>query len=443
MARIALSSLLRRHRHGAGLSIDALAQRSGISARAISDIERGRSTEPQAHTIRALADALGLAGAARSELYESSRPGRERAPAEAEPRPLLLPDSPDLVGRGGELARLDTLLSLPGRKRGPVVISGSGGVGKTALAVRAAHAAGDDFPDGRFFVDLRPPGDVPTDPYVVQHRLLHALGTAPDAIPEDPDDRGGLLAGTLARRRALLVLDNAANEEQIRPLLPGNGETATLITSRRALTGLARSGHVRLGPLADADAAAMLRAVIHAAAPDDQQTAQLHELARLCGNYPLALRIAGSRLLTRPGWTLATLIDWLSDAERRLGRLTAGDLQIRTAFTESYQRLEPDAQLVFRRLALAPGREVDAALAAVLSELPLDGAAARIDELIEAELLLALPDQRTGLHDLVRLFAREQLRLQDTSEQIRAARARLSSWSEPDATEAGGQAAGS
>lgn len=416
-----LGRMLRRLRHTSGLTLEALAERSGVSVRTISDIERGRSLEPQSRTVRALADALGVTGPDRAALYEVSRAADDPLPAEPAPLCLLPPDLPDFVGRDTELTRLAGLLGAT--PAATVVISGPGGLGKTVLAVRAASATGARFADGRLYADLRGPDDDAPDPYDLQERLLRALGA--DRIPADRDDRRDVLAHTLTGRRVLLVLDNARDEAQVRPLLPPGGGTPALITSRRALTGLPGATHVRIGPLPDQDAVEMLRAVVRA---DEGADEELHRVARLCGNYPLALRIAGSRLLTRPGWTLATLSDRLADPERRLDRLSAGDLRIRAAFAASYDRLGPAEQLVFRRLALVPGPDADAGLVAAAAGMPVAEVEDRLDELVEAELVLSRPGRRTGLHDLVRLFAREQLRRHDSAAAIRDAVDRIARW---------------
>jgi transcriptional regulator with XRE-family HTH domain len=416
MTLMPLGRMLRKLRHTTGLTLEALAERSGVSVRTISDIERGRSLEPQSRTVRALADALGVTGPDRAALHEVSRTTDEPVPDEPAPLCLLPPDLPDFVGRDAELTRIAGLLAAT--PPATVVISGSGGLGKTVLAVRAASTTGVRFADGRLFADLRGLDDTALDPYDLQERLLRALGTEPDRIPADPGARRDALARTLTGRRVLLVLDNARDEAQVRPLLPPGSSTSALITSRRALTGLAGATHVRVGPLTDRDAVEMLRAVVRAGAGADED---LHRVARLCGNYPLALRIAGSRLLTRPGWTLATLSDRLADPERRLDRLSAGDLQIRATFALSYDRLDPADQLVFRRLALIPGPDADAGLVAAAAGIPVAEVENRLDELAEAGLVLSRPGRRAGLHDLIRLFARDQLRRHDSAVTIRAA----------------------
>ncbi|MEV4346852.1 helix-turn-helix domain-containing protein [Actinoplanes sp. NPDC049596] len=365
MSAAPLGGLVRGLRQKAGLTLEALAELSGVSVRAISDIERGKSLEPQTRTVRALADALNLPPTERAALIEAARPPATEAP----PLCLLPADLPDFTGRSAELTRLDKLM----RPGSTVVVCGPSGMGKTALAVHAAHTHCDRYPCGRLFVDLR---GLDTD--LVLWRLLRACGVEPADIPPATADRTDRLRQTLAERPRLLMLDNAEDEAQIRPLLPGDGDTTVVITSWWPLAGLAAAERVRLRPLNDDDAVAMLRAVVHG---DDHPA--LREVARLCGNYPLALRIAGSRLLSRPGWTAATLADRLTDPARRLDRLTAGDLRVRDAFDATCARISPAGHAALA--TLARGETVDAVDA--------------LDELAEAGLVIG-----GHLHELLKLY---------------------------------------
>jgi transcriptional regulator with XRE-family HTH domain len=428
-----LGSLVRGHRHAAGLTLEDLAHRSGVSVRTISDLERGRIRRPHAHTIAAIATALRLEDADRKILLGALH-GVPRQPS-ADPTPLgQLPlcelpyDLPDFTGRPAELA---TIVSWLTELRGaaiPVVISGAGGIGKTALAVHCAHRTRDDFPDGRLFIDLGGSGADPFDPFTAQFRLLRALGLAATDIPEGRPDREHLLRHALRQRRMLLVLDNAADEAQVRSLLPGRGGSTVLVTSRRTLAGLEHSRRMQLGPFSDGQAQEMLRAAIEAGGARVSDLQDLRSVARLCGNYPLALRIAGNRVLSRPAWGLAATADELADEERRLECLTAGDLQIMAAFSSCYGRLEPMTRLLFRRLALAPGADADLLLASVLTGQPVYDVTRRLDDLIESGLLVSTPGRRAGFHGLIRLFARKQLHAHDTSDAIEDATDRMVTW---------------
>jgi len=428
-----LGSLMRGHRHASGLTLEDLAHRSGVSVRTISDLERGRIRRPHAHTIAALATALRLDDAGHKVLL-AALDGALRPPS-AEPSPLgqfplcqLPHDLPDFTGRPVEVA---TIVSWLTELRGaaiPVVISGAGGLGKTALAVHCAHRTRDDFPDGGLFIDLGGNAADPFDPFTVQFRLLRALGLDAADIPEGRTDREHLLRHALQRRRMLLVLDNAADEAQVRRLLPGRGGSTVLVTSRRTLAGLEHSRRMQLGPFSDGQAQEMLRAAIEAGGAQVCDLQGLRSVARLCGNYPLALRIAGNRVLSRPAWGLAATADELADEERRLECLTAGDLQIMAAFSSCYGRLEPMTRLLFRRLALAPGADAGLLLASVLAGQPVHDVTRRLDDLIEAGLLISTPGRRAGFHDLIRLFARRQLHAHDTSDAVEDATDRMVTW---------------
>ena len=322
--------LLRRHRRAAGLSIEALAEASGVSVRAIGDMERGRARGPQARTMTALADALGLLGDARAELLAAARDGRMRRLPDLPGLCDLPPDVPDFVGREAELAELDRLGD-PTTRPALVVLSGAGGLGKSVLAVHAARRVASSYPGGVLHMDLHGLDRAPMEPVDALGRLLQSLGMRD--LPAELDDRAAVYRRLLAERPVLVVLDNARAEAQVRPLLSGDGHSTVLVTSRRLLTGLAHARRLALDPLPDDDAVAMLAEV--AGVPVD--AADLPTVARLCGNYPLALRIAGNRLLTRPSWTPADLADRLADGAHRLDQLVAGDLQVGAALALSYE----------------------------------------------------------------------------------------------------------
>jgi transcriptional regulator with XRE-family HTH domain len=429
---VELGSLVRGYRHASGLTLEDLAHRSGVSVRTISDLERGRIRRPHAHTIAALATALRLDDADRKVLlavpHGTFRRPTEPAPLTQLPLCQLPHDLPDFAGRPAEAATIASWLTELRGTAIPVVISGAGGLGKTALAVHCAYRTRDDFPDGRLFVDLGGSGADPLDPCIAQFRLLRALGLAAADIPEGGTDRGQLLRHALERRRVLLVLDNAADEAQVRSLVPGHGGSAVLVTSRRTLAGLEHSRRMQLGPFSDGQAQEMLRAVIAAGGTMVSDLQGLRSVARLCGNYPLALRIAGNRVLSRPAWGLAATADELADEERRLDCLTAGDLQIMAAFSSCYGRLEPMTRLLFRRLALVPGADSGLLLASVLTGQPVHDVTRRLDDLIEAGLLISTPGRRAGFHDLIRLFARRQLQAHDTSDAVEDATGRMVTW---------------
>jgi transcriptional regulator with XRE-family HTH domain len=431
--------VLRGHRRAARLTLEQLAEASGVSARTLSDMERGRSKGPQHRTVTALADALALAGDAYQELVELARDGRLR---DHWTRPARLCELPrliaDFTGRAEELAWANELVPAESAAGSGVVglITGSGGMGKTALAVRAAHLLRPSFPGGVFFVDLLGMSPQPAAAADALRLLLRALGVADEEIPADVPERASVYRSLLRDRCALVVLDNAGSEEQVRPLLPGDGASRALITARRLLAGLEGVRRLALEPLPLPAATQLLTGILGPRATGEQESA-LAQLAGLCEGMPLALRIIGNRLISRLGWDAAELVARLADEEHRLDQFKAGDLRIATAFGMSYQQLADTGQRMFRRLAVVPGRDFDAALAAVAGEVPVEVAWDALDELVDLGLLLDSPAGRYRFHDLVRLFARTRLDEEESSAERAALTARVNSWLLRTGTEAG------
>jgi transcriptional regulator with XRE-family HTH domain/tetratricopeptide (TPR) repeat protein len=413
--------LLRRHRRAGGLSIEALAEASGVSVRAIGDMERGRARGPQARTMVALADGLGLVGQPRAELLAAAREGRLRRLPELPGLCDLPPDVPDFVGRELELAELDRLGDRATRSA-LVVLSGSGGLGKSALAVHAARRLAGSFPGGVLHVDLHGLDRSPMEPAEALGRLLQALGMRD--LPAAVDDRAAVYRRLLAERDVLVVLDDARAEAQVRPLLAGAGASTVLVTSRRLLTGLAHARRIALAPLGNDDAVALLAA----AGGVTRDAADLAAVARLCGNYPLALRIAGNRLLTRPSWTAADLAARLGDGERRLDQLVAGDLRVAAALALSYEQLGEEARRVFRRLSLVPGGSASAEIAGVLAGVEVREAEHQLDELVELSLLEPVAGGRVAFHDLVAVYAADRLAAEERAEDRAVTTTVLRSW---------------
>jgi len=422
--------VLRGHRRAARLTLEQLAEVSGVSARTLSDMERGRSKGPQHRTVTALADALALEGEARKQLVELARDGRLR---DHWTRPAGLCELPRLVddftGRAAELAWMSELVHA-GRAPGAGVtglVTGSGGMGKTTLAIRAAHALRPDFPGGVFFLDLLGMSPRPAAAADALRLLLRALGVTDKQIPEDARERASVYRSLLRDRQALVILDNAGSEEQVRPLLPGDGASSALITARRPLAGLEGVRRLVLGPLSPPEATELLTGILGPRAARDEEPA-LGQLAGLCEGMPLALRIIGNRLVSRPGWDAAALAARLADEEHRLDQFKAGDLKIATAFALSYEQLADAARRVFRRLAVVPGRDFDAALAAVAGEVPAEVAWDALDELVDLGLLHDSAAGRYQFHDLVRLFARTRLEAEESAADREALTARVTSW---------------
>jgi tetratricopeptide (TPR) repeat protein/transcriptional regulator with XRE-family HTH domain len=408
-------------RTAAGLTQEELAQRAQISARAMHNLERGRVARPRRDTVQRLADALGLTGWAAERFHAASR-GR-LAGDDGPPGPAQLPtDLPDFTGRDRELDRLVASLR-PGAGAVLTAVEGGGGVGKTALAVRAAHRLRDDYPDGQLYVNLAGSRD---DPLAVNDALagfLAALGVDVDKLPEDEAQRAALYRSAVADRRVLVVLDDGRDAAQVRPLLPGGARCGALVTSRRRLTDLEGCAHQALGELAEPEAVALLARIAGA----DRVAADRPAAARLvaaCGRLPLAVRIAAARLAARPSWTIAALQSRLADERRRMDELAAGDLAVRASFRLSYDRLGPGQASMFGLLGLWPGRDLRAPVAAALADLPTPDAERVLEALVDVHLLETPGPGRYRLHDLLHVFARELLATRFDEKERTAARRR-------------------
>ncbi|WP_051174116.1 ATP-binding protein [Amycolatopsis orientalis] len=411
--RSVFGKLLLEHRRAAGWTQERLAEASGLSVRALRELEHGRARAAQQRSAEVLADALGLTGGDREFFLTVAKQGRRRNPALADqaaatcalPAPLS-----DLCGRESELQQLAAKVAEGG---GVVAIVGQAGVGKTALAVTAADRMRGDFPGGRFAVNLRGMDEEPLSAREALDRLLRALDVAPGQVPASEGERSALLRRLLEGRKVLLLLDNAADEAQVRPLLVTGPDSLTLITCRRTLAGLEGARWLGLEPLSDGGATGLLGMIVGADRVRAEPAAA-RELVELCGYLPLAVRIAGNRLATRPQWTLAQLADRLRDEGTRLRALAAGDLQLRSAFDLSYRAVSAGARLLFRRLATVPGADFGLELAGVVSGAAAADVRDQLDELVDASLLqtTAVPE-RHQFHDLIRLFAEERFEAEE------------------------------
>ena len=409
----AVGRWLRHHRAAAGLTQEELAERSGISVRAIGDLERGRTRKPYASSIRSLADALEVPFP--GQLLDPSSPTTGE-PAGRPPRlaPRLLPaGTAAFTGRQDELAMLADLASgVAGRSQPGVVtisaVNGMAGIGKTALAIHAAHLLAGQFPDGQLFADLHgytsdlepmPAGDA-------LDWFLRCLGIPAQLIPHELDARASFYRDRLAGTRTLIVLDNAASTAQIRPLIPGTGGCLVVVTSRKRLTGLDDTHCVTLGVLAEPEAITLFHVIAGAGrvSADDPAVARV---VTLCGRLPLAIRIAAARLRHQSSLTLDRLAAELDQEHQRLSRLTDDDRSLAVAFDLSYRRLPSRQQAMFLMLGLVPGPDVDAYGAAALTGTDLEAAAGTLDSLLEHNLLQS-SFGRFWLHDLLRLYARDR-----------------------------------
>lgn len=438
--------LLRGYRSAAGLTQEELAHQSGLSSRAIADLERGRTTQPYRRTVFSLADVLMLSGPAREEFAHSARPRASagappgnHAPDEYAParQPDLVPRQlppaiSGFVGRAAELEALDRLLGEngPQAQGTPILlITGPAGVGKTATAVRWAHQLSDQYPDGQLYVDLR--GYAPGQPMAATSALagfLRATGMPGQAIPADEDERAARHRSLLAERRILIVLDNARSAEQVRPLLPGTPGCAVVVTSRDDLAGLvARDGaqRVNLDLLPLAEAAHLLRTLIGARASTDPEMAEL--LAIRCGRLPLALRVGAELASARPTVPLAGLAAELADRQRLLDLLDAGGdsrTAVEAVLSWSYQQLDVSTARMFRLAGLHAGADLDPHAAAALADTTVVQARHLLGLLARAHLIQPGSTDRYTMHDLLRAYAC-QLTAEDGATAQRAALTRL------------------
>ncbi|GAA3729067.1 hypothetical protein GCM10022225_08090 [Plantactinospora mayteni] len=344
--------------------------------------------------------------------------------------PASLPgDIADFTGRVAHIDYLRRLLTTAEddgeAATAPVIaaLSGMGGVGKTALAVRVAHLVADEFPDGQLYVNLRGAEAVPLDTGLVLARFLRALGVDGRAVPHDPDERAEVYRDRLAGRRVLVVLDNTRSEEQIRPLLPGTGNCAVLVTSRARLTGIEGARFIDLDMFSASEATHLLCQI---AGPDRvaAQAADAREIVDLCAGLPLAVRIAAARLAARRSWPLATVAIMLREQSRRLDRLATGDLAVRASLELSYRGLDVPLRRLFRRLGLFDMPDFPYWLPALVLGCPPEEAIEYAEALVDAQLLaVAVPDVagqlRYRFHDLVRLYARERAVIEEPEEDRR------------------------
>ncbi|MBA4864876.1 winged helix-turn-helix domain-containing protein [Streptomyces sp. PSKA54] len=338
-------------------------------------------------------------------LAEPSAPAAE--PAAGPVRPAQLPATvPDFTGRSSFVSELsDVLSSAEGRVMAVSAVAGIGGVGKTTLAVHVAHAARASFPDGQLYVDLQGAGPRPAEPETVLGAFLRALGTADSAIPDSLEERSALYRSVLDGRRVLVLLDNARDAAQVRPLLPGTEGCAALITGRVRMVDLAGAHLVDLDVMSPEEALQLFTKIVGEERVASEREAALDVVAA-CGFLPLAIRIAASRLASRRTWTVSVLAAKLADERRRLDELQAGDLAVKATFELGYGQLEPAQARAFRLLGLADGPDISLAAAAAVLNLPVDSTEDLLESLVDTSLLESAAPGRYRYHDLVRLYAR-------------------------------------
>jgi tetratricopeptide (TPR) repeat protein/transcriptional regulator with XRE-family HTH domain len=428
--------LLRDWRERALLTQEQLAERAGLSARTIRRLESGVATRrPYPSSLRMLAAALDLSEAEQAALAAAARWTPTEAAASDEravppgtaassvpdgvPRQLPAPP-PGFTGRVAELADLHGV-----RDAATVVITaidGMAGIGKTALAVHAAHRLARHYPDGQLFLDLHgyTEGVAPVEPGDALERVLRALGVPGAQIPDGLEDRAALYRSRLADRKMLVVLDNAASEEQVAPLLPGAAGCLVVVTTRRRLVGLDHTRTLSLDVLPQPDA---IELFARTAAVDDD--ASVAEVVELCGRLPLAIRIAAARLRSRPSWTATHLAARLRDLQERLGELEAGSRSVTATLDLSYLQLAPDVQRAYRLCGLHPGTDLDLYAAAALVDTAVREAERLISELLETHLVQEPVPGRYRFHDLVRAHATATATRDNSEPDRRAALTRL------------------
>lgn len=356
-------------------------------------------------------------------------PGGDREPAVPH---HLLRDVHDFTGRVAELEQITRQVNCGSMVI--IAVAGAPGIGKTALVMHAAHkmtSSADSpppFPGGHLYADLRGFGtgeQPPAEPGEVLGDFLRHMGVSEDEIPQRTEERSTRFRNMLAAKRTLLVLDNAASAEQVLPLLPGEGASLVLVTSRSVLSGLAVNVRIHLGDLPDEDGKKLMTKLIGAQRAS-AEPGPLADVVDTCGGSPLALWIAGQWLATGRERSIDQLAEWLADEQTRLDRLAAGNVQVRAAYAVSYRQLPDRAQRVFRLLGLFPGPRFDKYVAASLAGITDPEAAAdALDRLTEAHLIIEERAGRFRMHDLLRLFAKETCEAYDDDADRVSARERM------------------
>ncbi len=440
-----LGASLREAREKRGLSLRALARRLHRAHSNLVEYERGHRLAPL-DVVEAYEVELGLAPhtlatlheRVRLEIYGEDRSRRQTyvlRPAVHAPHQLPR-DVADFTGREAELIRLRAIVGeRAGRAGAPVIISaiaGMAGVGKTTLAVHLAHELAPRFPDFQLYVNLHGYDSLQRlTPSQALDRFLRALGVAGEALPTEVEEQASMYRALLIGKRAVVVLDNAFSADQVRPLLPGSPTCAVLVTSRGSLGGLvAREGAhlLRLDVLPRREALELLSVTVG----QDRVLAEPQAAARLvglCGCLPLAVRIAGARLATRPEMGIADLARRLASKQQRLQELEVDDVGIRASFALSLEGLDAPVARMFRHLGLVPGPDFAPGVAAALSDATPRGVERALETLVDAHLLeVSRTSGRFRFHDLLRLYSSERVQAEETGDDRDAALRRMFTW---------------
>ncbi|GAA3514652.1 DNA-binding SARP family transcriptional activator/Flp pilus assembly protein TadD [Streptosporangium album] len=418
-----MTALYRSGRQAEALQVYRLARRTMVEELGIEPNERLQQLE---HAILTSDESL--------DLPEQPVQIVEEPAARVPSVPGMLPtDIADFTGRTKQIDDIRQRLTLAAGDRSgfavPIIaIVGKAGIGKTSIAVHAAHSVAKHFPDGQLYADLHGGVLRPTSPMQVLERFLRVLGVPGTALPDGLEERAEMYRALLADRKMLIVLDDVGNESQVLPLLPGNPASAVIITSRSRLAGLAGAIHIDVDVF-DSSQSMDLLSRIAGAERVQSEAGSAAALAELCGRLPLALRIAGARLLARPHWSIDQLVGRLEDETRRLDELRHGDMGIRASISLTYDSAGEDARRLFRRLAILDSQLFPAWISAALLDMPFADAQDLLDDLADAQLVETTEVGRGvhtqyRFHDLIRVFARERLAAEESATERSAALAR-------------------
>ncbi|MFD6161934.1 BTAD domain-containing putative transcriptional regulator [Nocardia sp. NPDC060256] len=318
----------------------------------------------------------------------------------------LPPDLADFVGRGNLVRELTEVLGADAEHRQAIAITGMGGIGKTAFAMHLAHHMRAHYPDGSVYLDLDGLAEQPPSADMLLTVALRKIGVGPGELPADATGRTALWRNTVTDKRILLILDNARDVDQLAPLLPGAGAAAVLVTSRSSLAELFGARLVPLGVLSTDEAWTLLQRLVTTQRLSDEPAAA-REILRACGNLPVALRIVGARLASRPGWRLSTVAERLADEHQRLAELTLGNTSVESVFWGSYRLLVPELARAFVLLGYAEAPELSAAAVAALLNRDRAEAEQLCEALVDHGMLQTPKLGQYRQHDLLRLFARK------------------------------------
>ncbi|QWF77844.1 AfsR/SARP family transcriptional regulator [Amycolatopsis sp. CA-230715] len=399
--------LLMRALHGGGRPAEAL----GVYADLRRLLDRELGCEP-GEELRAL----------HARLRAEADSGRAPDPARIAVPAQLPATITDFTGRGDQAEQVRAALT-SGPPTPLAAVTGTGGVGKTALAVSVAHSVRDHFPDGQLYADLGGTDAEPTAPDRVLARFLYALGVPREDVPSGAAERAALFQAIVATRKVLVLLDNARDVEQVEPLLPGGDGCGALVTSRAKL-GWLPCRAVHLDVLPPAEALALLSRLVGERRVDAERTAAL-EVVSACSFLPLAIRVAGARLANRPSWTIASLAERLAGERVRLRELRMADVAVEATFDLGYAQLAPPQRRAFRLLATIDGVDFTVPPATAILDLSEEDTLALIQSLVDASLLEEPSPGCFRFHDLVKLYARQRSEAEDGAGERAAALARL------------------